>query len=70
MKLMYLIKVVALILAIVGAVNWALFGLFQIDLVALIFRDALLMKVVYALVGVAGLVLLLDFAHLTKCNKE
>lgn len=46
----------ALVLVIVGALNWLLIGLFQFDLVASIFggQDALLSRVVYSLVGLAG----------------
>lgn len=46
----------SLVLVIVGALNWLLVGLFQFDLVASIFggQDALLSRVVYTLVGVAG----------------
>ena len=49
--------VFALILAIIGCVNWGLVGLFQFDLVAWIFggQAALLSRIVYALVGLAGL---------------
>lgn len=47
----------ALILVIVGALNWLLVGLFQFDLVAAIFggQGALLSRVVYTLVGAAGI---------------
>lgn len=47
----------ALILVIVGALNWLLVGLFQFDLVAAIFggQNAALSRVVYTLVGVAGI---------------
>ncbi len=47
----------ALILVIVGALNWLLVGLFQFDLVASLFggQDALLSRLVYTLVGVAGI---------------
>ena len=46
----------ALILVIVGALNWLLVGLFRLDLVAYIFggQDALLSRIVYTLVGLAG----------------
>lgn len=46
----------ALVLVIVGALNWLLVGLFQFDLVASIFggQSALLSRVVYSLVGLAG----------------
>ncbi|MEO8627064.1 MAG: DUF378 domain-containing protein [Betaproteobacteria bacterium] len=48
---------IALILVIVGAVNWGLVGLFQFDLVAAIFggQGAVLSRVIYVLVGLAGL---------------
>ena len=47
----------ALILAIIGCVNWGLVGLFQFDLVAWIFGgpEEILSRLVYALVGVGAL---------------
>jgi hypothetical protein len=49
---------VALVLVIVGAVNWGLVGLFQFDLVAALFGSAsVLSRLVYSLVGLAGIVL-------------
>ena len=52
---------IALLLVIVGAVNWGLVGLFQFDLVAALFggQTAALSRVVYALVGLAGVVVAL-----------
>ncbi|MDR5658053.1 DUF378 domain-containing protein [Serpentinicella sp. ANB-PHB4] len=46
----------ALVLVIIGALNWGLIGLFQFDLVASIFggQSALLSRVVYTLVGISG----------------
>jgi uncharacterized membrane protein YuzA (DUF378 family) len=54
------IEWVALILVVVGAINWGLVGLLQFDLVAALFggQDAPLSRIVYALVGVAGIALL------------
>ena len=48
---------IALLLVIVGAVNWGLVGLFQFDLVASLFggQQAALSRIVYSLVGLAGL---------------
>ena len=48
---------VALILAVVGCVNWGLVGLFQFDLVAWLFggTGSLLSRILYTLVGFAGL---------------
>ncbi len=47
----------ALILVIIGALNWGLIALFQFDLVASIFggQDAFLSRIVYGLVGLAGI---------------
>lgn len=46
----------ALALAIVGAVNWGLVGLFRFDLVAALLggRTSPFSRAVYSLVGVAG----------------
>lgn len=47
----------ALILVIIGALNWGLIGLFRFDLVATIFggQTALISRIIYSLVGLAGL---------------
>ena len=49
--------IISLILVIVGAINWGLIGFFQFDLVAFLFggQGALISRIVYALVGLAGL---------------
>lgn len=47
----------ALILAIVGALNWGLVGIFKFDLVAWIFggQTTGLSRIIFTLVGLAGL---------------
>lgn len=47
----------AMILSIIGAINWGLVSLFQFDLVAWVFggQTAFLSRLVYGLVGLAGL---------------
>lgn len=47
----------ALILLIVGGLNWLLVGLFQFDLVAQIFggEGAILARIVYVVVGICAL---------------
>lgn len=49
---------IALILTIIGAINWGLIGLFQFDLVASIFggQDSMISRIIFALVGLAGLI--------------
>ena len=54
-----LIDYTALTIAIIGAVNWVLIGLFRFDLVAFIFGDmSILSRIVYGLVGLCGLYLI------------
>ncbi|MDE7242668.1 MAG: DUF378 domain-containing protein [Oscillospiraceae bacterium] len=47
----------ALLLAIIGALNWGIIGLFGFDVVAFIFggQMAAFSRIIYAVVGVAGL---------------
>ena len=49
------------ILVIVGAINWGLVGFFGFDLVAALFGEmSMLSRIVYGLVGIAGVYLLID----------
>ena len=47
---------IALILTVIGALNWGSIGLFQFDIVAWIFggQDAAISRVIYTLVALAG----------------
>lgn len=46
----------ALVLVIIGAINWGLIGFFSFDLVAALFGTmSAFTRVIYALVGIAGL---------------
>ena len=49
--------IIALVLAIIGSINWGLVGIFQFDLVAWIFggQSAIVSRIIYTLVGLAGL---------------
>ena len=48
---------IALILSIIGSLNWGLVSLFQFDLVAWLFggQDAVFSRIIYGLAGLAGL---------------
>ena len=48
---------VALVLGIIGALNWGIVGLFRFDCVAFLFggQTGTISRVIYALVGLAGL---------------
>ncbi len=49
---------VALILVIVGGLNWGLVGIFNFDLVATLFGDmSVISRIVYILVGLSALYL-------------
>ena len=52
-----MLKRLALIVMIIGAINWGLVGFLNFDLVAYIFGGptALVSRIIYALVGIAGL---------------
>lgn len=51
-----MLKALAVILIIVGALNWGLVGAFHLNLVEMLFGAAsLLTRIVYILVGLAGL---------------
>lgn len=59
------IQKIALVLTVVGAINWGLIGLFDFNLVAMITGNMdLLSNIIYMLVGLAGLVnIMLLFYH-------
>lgn len=49
------VDTIALVLVLIGAINWGLVGLFAFDLVAAIFGEmTVLSRIIYTLVGVAG----------------
>ena len=51
------LNAVTLILVILGALNWGLMGLFQLDVVATLFAgpQSTISRILYILVGLAGL---------------
>ncbi|MBQ2893836.1 MAG: DUF378 domain-containing protein [Oscillospiraceae bacterium] len=48
---------IALLLSIIGSLNWGLVGIFQFDLVAWLFggQGSVVSRIIYTLVGLAGL---------------
>ncbi len=53
---MKIIDKIALLLMVIGAINWGLIGLFNFNLVDTIFGTAsLISRIIYVLVGVSGL---------------
>ncbi len=59
MDLHYIIEIIAYILVIIGALNWGMIGIFNVDVIARLFGPGSLgAKVTYILIGVAGIVML------------
>ena len=57
----------ALILVIVGGLNWALVGIFNFDLVAAIFGNlSIIARIVYVLVGLSAIYLITLLSKLSK----
>ena len=55
-RVMKVIDKIALVLIIIGAINWGLIGFFQFNLVDTIFGQmSVLSRIIYALVGISGL---------------
>ena len=55
----------ALVIVIIGAVNWLLVGIFQFDLVAFLFGNlSWLSRIIYTLVGLCGLFLFTFFVRI------
>ncbi len=67
---------IALLLTIIGALNWGAIGLFQFDMVAFLFggQDALISRIVYSLVALGGIwcisLLFRDREEITKIESS
>ena len=61
----------ALTLVIIGAVNWGLIGIFKLDLVNLLFGNmSWISRIIYILVGLAGLYLLSLYGRVREMGRE
>jgi uncharacterized membrane protein YuzA (DUF378 family) len=61
---------IALVLAIIGGLNWGLVGAFNFDLVAAIFgAGSAISRIIYILVGLAALYLIYYAARLASMNR-
>ena len=60
----------ALAIAIIGAINWGLIGLFKLDIIAFLFGDMnLFSRIIYALVGVCGLYIISLFGRVRNTKE-
>ena len=61
----------ALLISVIGCVNWGLIGFFDFNLVAAIFGSMTwLSRIIYALVGICGLYLVSFYMYLDTTNSE
>jgi uncharacterized protein len=69
MKNLYLVM---FILVIIGAINWGLVGLVNMDLVSMIFGSMSIMaRIVYVLVGISGVGMLFCLkCFFNSCDKD
>ncbi|MDO4283556.1 MAG: DUF378 domain-containing protein [Clostridia bacterium] len=69
---MKIINNIILALVIIGAVNWGCVGLFGIDLVGTLFggMNSVLSRIIFAIVGVAGLWSLTFFGRVSDEEHE
>lgn len=58
-------KKIALVLVIIGAINWGLIGFFKYDLVSSLFGGTFsaMSRIIFAIVGIAGLVAITFFSR-------
>ena len=62
---------IALVLVLIGAINWGLVGFFNFDLVRVIFGDmTIVSRIIYALIGIAGLYALSFFGRLEQTMQD
>ena len=61
-----MLDVIALILTVIGGINWGLIGFFRLDLVALVFGNMTwLSRIIYAVVGICGLYLISVYGRIS-----
>ena len=57
---MIIANIVALVLSIIGSLNWLLVGIFSWNLVTWIFGVGVFARIIYVIVGLAGIWLLIQ----------
>ena len=60
---MRLIQKIALVIAIIGCINWLTIGLFDFNIVGFLFDDisVVISRIIYSLVGLSGLICITFF---------
>lgn len=61
----------SLTLVVIGAINWGLIGFFKFDLVAFLFGNlSWISRIIYALVGIAGLYMISIYGRIGRMGRE
>jgi len=56
---MYVLRIIAYVLVLIGALNWGLVGMFNFDLIASIFGDmTIITRTIYSLAGISAVSLM------------
>lgn len=57
---------IALVFSIIGAINWGLIGIFDVNLVTLLFQEgSFITRLIYIIIGICGLLnIAILFKHL------
>ena len=65
-----MLDTLALLLSIIGCVNWGLVGIFQFDLVSWIFggQDAIVSRIIYSVIALAGLWCITFLFRRSRCG--
>ena len=67
---MEIIKKIALALTIVGALNWGLIGIFNLNLVTLLIKSSLVNNIIYTIIGIASLISIAYFFEEKMTHEE
>ena len=60
---MEIIQKIALVLTIVGALNWGLIGILDINLVSSLIKSTMINNIIYAIIGIASLIIISYLFH-------
>ena len=60
---MEIIQKIALVLTIVGALNWGLIGILDINLVSSLIKSTMINNIIYAIIGIASLISIIYLFH-------
>lgn len=71
---MKIIRFLILLIIVIGAINWGLWGIFQYDIIADIFNGdaSTVARWVYSIIGICGVISIFCFLpnHICKCQKR